>query len=119
MVTEVERLTDLAVELGETVSVGDHPHGVTLRVSDARYATQQVLRAEARILSLAERGRRGGYGRVPMPELTPYAKTLGLDSGQYLAVLKRLFELEGEVALSGRWPGGTGCRRTVPVGVGC
>ncbi len=31
-----------------------------------------------------------------------------------------LFELEGEVALSGRWPGGgTGCRRTVLVGVGC
>jgi len=31
-----------------------------------------------------------------------------------------LFELEGEVALSGRWPGGgTGCTRTVPVGVGC
>ena len=88
VVAEVERLTDLAVELGETVSVGDHPHGVTLRVSDARYATQQVLSAEARILSLAERGRRGGYGRVPMPELMPHAKTLGLDSGQYLAVLE-------------------------------
>jgi len=34
--------------------------------------------------------------------------------------LNRLLELEGEVALSGRWPGGgTGYRRTVPVGVGC
>jgi len=88
VVAEVERLTDFAVGLSETVSVGDHPHGVTPRVSDARYATVEVLNAEARILSLAERGRRGGYGRVPMPELMPHAKTLGLDSGQYLAVLE-------------------------------
>ena len=88
VVAEVERLTDLAVGLSETVSVGDHPHGVTPRVSDPRYATVEILSAEARILSLAERGRRGGYGKVPMSELMPYARTLGLDSGQYLAVLE-------------------------------
>ncbi len=88
VVAEVERLTDLAVGLSETVSVGGHPHGVTPRVSDTRYATVQILGAEARILSLAERGRRGGYGKVPMSELMPYARTLGLDSGQYLAVLE-------------------------------
>ena len=62
VVAEVERLTTVAVGLRETVSVGDHPHGVTPRVSDARYATQQVLTAEGRILALADRGRRGGYG---------------------------------------------------------
>jgi len=57
-------------------------------VSDARYATREVLSAEARILSLADRGRRGGYGRVPLSELIPHARTLGLDPGQYKAVLE-------------------------------
>jgi len=88
VVAEVERLTTLAVGLAETVSVGDQPHGVTPRVSDARYATQQVLSAEARILSLADRGRGGGYGQIPLSELTAQARTLGLDPGQYKAVLE-------------------------------
>ncbi len=88
VVAEVERLTALAVGLSETVSVGDHPHGVTPRRSDARYAAREVLSAEARILSLADRGRRGGYGRVPLNELIPHARTLGLDPGQYKAVLE-------------------------------
>jgi len=111
VVAEVERLTTLAVGLSETVSVGDHPHGVTPRVSDARYATREVLSAEARILSLADRGRRGGYGRVPLNELIPHARTLGLDPGQYKAVL--------EVAGSGDFlsvltaPAGAGKTRTL------
>jgi len=91
VVAEVERLTTVAVGLSETVSVGDHPHGVTPRVSDPRYATQQVLTAEGRILALADRGRRGGYGQVPLNDLRPQARTLGLDAGQYLA----LWELAG------------------------
>jgi len=91
VVAEVERLTTVAVGLAETVSVGDHPHGVTPRVSDPRYATLQVLTAEGRILALAGRGRRGGYGQIPLNELRPQARTLGLDAGQYLA----LWELAG------------------------
>jgi len=86
VVAEVERLTDLAVGLSETVSVGDHPHGVTPRVSDPRYATLQVLTAEGRILALVGRGRRGGYGQLPLSDLRPQGRTLGLDSGQYLAL---------------------------------
>jgi hypothetical protein len=88
VVAEVERLTVVAVGLEETVGVGDHPHGVTPRVSDARYASLEVLTAEGRILNLADKGRRGGYGQIPLPELMPYAKTLGLDGGQYKAVLE-------------------------------
>jgi len=61
---------------------------VTPRASDPRFATQQVLQAEARILSLADRGRRGGYGRVPLPDLMPHARALPLDGGQYKAVLE-------------------------------
>jgi len=91
VVAEVERLTDLAVGLAETVSVGDHPHGVTPRVSDPRYATLQVLTAEGRILALAGRGRGGGYGQLPLNDLRPHARALGLDSGQY----KALWELAG------------------------
>jgi len=91
VVAEVERLTTVAVGLSETVSVGDHPHGVTPRVSDPRYATLQVLTAEGRILALAGRGRRGGYGQIPLNDLRPQARTLGLDQGQY----KALWELAG------------------------
>lgn len=91
VVAEVERLTTVAVGLSETVSVGDHPHGVTPRVSDPRYATLQVLTAEGRILALADRGRRGGYGQIPLNDLRPQARTLGLDPGQY----KALWQLAG------------------------
>jgi len=91
VVTEVERLTTVAVGLAETVPVGDHPHGVTPRVSDPRYATLQVLTAEGRILALAGRGRRGGYGQIPLNDLRPQARTLGRDPGQY----KALWQLAG------------------------
>lgn len=87
VVAEVERLTTVAVGLSETVSVGDHPHGVTPRVSDARYATLEVLNAEGRILALADRGRRGGYGQIPLNDLKPHARTLGLDRGQFTALI--------------------------------
>jgi len=88
VLAEVERLTTLALGLTETVPVGGQPHGATPRASDPRFATQQVLQAEARILSLADRGRRGGYGRVPLPDLMPHARALPLDGGQYKAVLE-------------------------------
>ncbi len=87
VVPEVERLTTMALGLLATVSVGDHPHGVTPRVSDARYATLEVLNAEGRILALADRGRRGGYGQIPLNELKPHARTLGLDRRQFTALI--------------------------------
>ena len=58
----VEQLTDTALRLAEAVPVGQPIRGVTPRRSDLRYATVQVLRAEARILDLAARGRGVGYG---------------------------------------------------------
>ena len=88
----VEQLTDLALGLDEAVTIGLQRVGVTPRASDARYATVQVLAAEARILDLAGRGRRGGYGQVPHTALMPLAREgLGrqgrLDPSQYRAVL--------------------------------
>jgi conjugative relaxase-like TrwC/TraI family protein len=85
VVTLVEELADRALELAEAVSVGEHPRGVTPRASDSRWASAQVLEAEARILSLAERGRGGGYGRVPDLLLIPRLLTAGLDASQYEA----------------------------------
>jgi len=86
VLVEVERITTLALGLAETVPVGDRPQGVTSRASDPRYATQQVLTAEARILSLAERGERGGYAPIGLPQLLVHTHALGLDPGQHQAV---------------------------------
>jgi len=86
VLAEVERITTLALGLTETVPIGDQPHGVTVRASDPRYATQQVLTAEARILSLTQRGHRGGYAQIGLPQLLVHTHALGLDPGQHTAV---------------------------------
>jgi conjugative relaxase-like TrwC/TraI family protein len=87
VVERVEQLTDVALGLEAAIPIGQQTVGVTVRASDARYATVQVLNAEARILDLAARGRRGGYGRVPHPALMPMGRDGGLDPSQYRAVL--------------------------------
>ena len=88
VVVRVEQLTDLALGLDEAVPIGRPGAGVTPRASDARYATVQVLSAEARILDLAGRGRRGGQGHVPLPALMRMGREGGLDPSQYRAVLQ-------------------------------
>jgi conjugative relaxase-like TrwC/TraI family protein len=95
LVARVEELTDQALALAEAVSVGEHPQGKTARASDGRWASAEVLAAEARILSLAEQGRAGGYGQVPAQMLTtaltrPLAGPGrgGLDAGQHGALLR-------------------------------
>ncbi len=70
----MEQLTDLALGLDDAVTIGLQSVGVTPRASDARYATVQVLSTEARILDLAARGRRGGYGQVPHSALMPLGR---------------------------------------------
>jgi conjugative relaxase-like TrwC/TraI family protein len=87
VVARVEELTDLALGLDEAVVIGRQSVGVTARASDARYATVQVLSAEARILDLAGRGRRGGYGQVRHTALMPMGRDGRLDPSQYRAVL--------------------------------
>ncbi len=92
VVARVEELTDLALGLDGAVVIGRQSVGMTSRASDARYATVQVLSAEARILDLAAGGRRGGYGQVPHTAVMPLARDgLGqhgrLDPSQYRAVL--------------------------------
>jgi conjugative relaxase-like TrwC/TraI family protein len=92
VVARVEQLTDLALGMDDAVAIGQQSVGVTPRASDARYATVQVLTAEAQILDLAGRGRRGpgsgGYGRVPLTALMPMCRDDGLDPSQYRAVLQ-------------------------------
>ena len=87
----VEELTGRALALAEAVSVGEHPQGVTARASDGRWASAEVLAAEARILSLADRGQACGYGRVPIHVLTagPVARLREvLDAGQQAALTR-------------------------------
>ena len=80
--TRVEAFTDRALGVSEAVSMGEHPKGVTVRASDGRWASAEVLGAEARILSFAERGRGGGYGAVPDMIATRALIFAGLDAGQ-------------------------------------
>ena len=87
VVDRVELLTDVALGLDDAVPIGLQSVGVTPRASDARYATVQVLAAEARILDVAAHGRHGGYGRVPLTTLMPAGRTEGLDPSQRRAVL--------------------------------
>ena len=88
VVERVEQLTDAALGLDDAIPVGLQSVGVTPRASDARYATLQVLNAETQILDLAARGRRGGYGQVPLTALMPLGRDGGLDPSQYRAVLQ-------------------------------
>ncbi len=88
VVARVEQLTGLALGLDDAVPIGLQSVGVTPRASDARYATVQVLAVEARILDLAARGRRGGYGQVTLTALMPAGRDGGLDASQRLAVLR-------------------------------
>ncbi|HEX3827213.1 MAG TPA: MobF family relaxase [Sporichthyaceae bacterium] len=82
----VEELTEVALGLAEAVPVGEHPRGVTPRASDSRWASADVLAAEARVLSLAERGRGRGYGQVDGLLLDIRLLASGLDPGQREAV---------------------------------
>ncbi|MDQ3579876.1 MAG: relaxase domain-containing protein, partial [Actinomycetota bacterium] len=87
VVAKVEAFTDQALALVEAVPVGSPVRGGTPRASDARYATVQVLSAEARILALARQGRLGGYGRVPDERVKLAAAQAGrLDPDQQYAL---------------------------------
>ena len=61
VVTQVAALTKAALGLSEAVPVGQPARGLTVRASDPRSATVEVLQAESRILNLARRGK--GRGR--------------------------------------------------------
>jgi hypothetical protein len=88
VVARIEQLTDAALGLDAAIPIGQQTIGVTARASDARYATVQVLTAEARILDLAARGQRSDFGRVPLTALMPKGRDGRLDPSQYRAVLQ-------------------------------
>ncbi len=82
----VEDLTERALGAPEAVPVGCQPRGVTARASDHRWAGAEVLAAEGRVLSLAERGRGGGYGQAPASSVLVAIDDAGLDATQWAAV---------------------------------
>jgi conjugative relaxase-like TrwC/TraI family protein len=112
VVATVERLTDEALELDAAVSVGSHPRGVTARASDARWAGATVLAAEARVLSLAERGRGAGHGLVHPAVLITFLADTGLDADQHAAV--RALAGDGDFVSVLTAPAGAG--KTVTLG---
>jgi hypothetical protein len=113
VVALVEQYTDRALGLPEAVPVGEHPTGRTPRASDTRWAGADVLAAEARVLSLAERGRAAGYGLVhPAVLITALADTQ-LDVDQHAAV--RALAGDGDFVSVLTAPAGAG--KTVTLGV--
>ena len=111
IVALVEELTDRALALEDAVPVGRHPQGRTARASDARWAGAEVLAAEARVLSLAERGRSAGYGRSRAAAAIVAFTDAALDRGQWPAA----FELAtgGDFLSVLTAPAGAGKTRTL------
>jgi conjugative relaxase-like TrwC/TraI family protein len=81
----VELLTALAVGHADVVGLGELRNGFTARASDHRYATQELLAAERRVLALAEAGRQAMRAAVPST-LASLLVGGGLDDDQLRAV---------------------------------
>lgn len=79
----VEHLTDRAAK--QAVRLRDHDDGPH-RASDARYASQETLAAEQRIVNRAVAGRRRGYGVVADEVTRRHTRAAGLDSTQSVAI---------------------------------
>ncbi|MFN2539007.1 MAG: AAA family ATPase [Mycobacteriales bacterium] len=88
----IERVTDRALELSDSVPVGAPVHGVTSRASDARYATVEILTAEQRILTLARDGQHIAACAIDPTRLRTHLDALPsrLDSSQLQALLHLL-----------------------------
>jgi conjugative relaxase-like TrwC/TraI family protein len=112
-VRAVEELTEAALGLAEAVGVGEHPRGRTPRASDARWASADVLAAEARVLSLAGRGRGRGYGQVDGLLLDIRLLASGLDPSQREAV--RRLAGDGDFVSVLTAPAGSGKTHTLGV----
>jgi conjugative relaxase-like TrwC/TraI family protein len=82
----VERLTDTGLTRGGAVYLGAPRQGRTARASNPRYATPELLGAEARVLDRAERGQRAGCGVVDPVTAGWHADRAGLDPDQRAAV---------------------------------
>jgi conjugative relaxase-like TrwC/TraI family protein len=83
----VERLTDAGLTRGGAVYLGAPRHGDTARASDPRYATPELLDAEARVLDRAERGQRIERGVANALTADARIEQAGLDHDQRAAVL--------------------------------
>jgi conjugative relaxase-like TrwC/TraI family protein len=82
----VEHLTDTALARGGAIPLGAPQHGQTARRSDPRYATQELLAAEARVLHRAQHGQQTGCGVANTELATQHITRAGLDAGQAAAV---------------------------------
>ncbi|HUZ84083.1 MAG TPA: AAA family ATPase, partial [Gaiellales bacterium] len=85
---QVERLTDAALAHRDVVGLGQLPDGVTRRRSDPRYATRELLAAEARVLAAADTGRAADLATVDPATAQAVAAAASLDADQQAAVVR-------------------------------
>jgi conjugative relaxase-like TrwC/TraI family protein len=111
--TTVEHLTDTALARGGAVLLGAPQHGETARRSDPRYATEELLAAEARILHRAEHGQQTGCGVANADLVRQHLARAGLDADQAAAV--RAATLSGDAITVITAPAGAG--KTTALGV--
>jgi conjugative relaxase-like TrwC/TraI family protein len=83
----VERLTDRALELEQTVTLRPEPDG-PVRASDARYASATTMNRELAILQFADAGRGLGVATCRAPVVARVCRRCGLDQAQTAAVAR-------------------------------
>ncbi|MHB2023127.1 MAG: ATP-dependent DNA helicase, partial [Mycobacteriales bacterium] len=84
----VEELADAALGLPEAVSLGEVADGLTRRRSDHRYATAELLAAEARVLTAAGAGRTAGLAQVDQVNSVYLLTAATLDADQQAALTR-------------------------------
>jgi hypothetical protein len=107
----VEQLTDTGLARGGAVPLGAPRHGETARRSDPRYATEELLAAEARVLQRAEHGQHGGYAVANTAIAAQQIASAGLDADQAAAF--RATTLSGDAITVITAPAGAGTTTTL------
>ena len=85
---QLEALTDAALGRPDAVPLGAPPQGACPRRSDARYASAELLAAEARVLARAAAGTSARMGEAPLALVLIRAAEAGLDDSQTDAVVQ-------------------------------
>jgi AAA domain len=109
----VEQLTDTALARGGAIPLGAPRHGETARRSDPRYATRELLAAEARVLHRAEHGQQTGCGVVNAELARQHITRAALDADQAAAIKAAV--LHGDAITVITAPAGAG--KTTTLGV--
>jgi conjugative relaxase-like TrwC/TraI family protein len=112
---DIETLTDAALAQPHAVQLGTVRDGLTPRRSDDRYATAELVAAEARVLALANAGQRAGHGVVIPLHSVQRIRESNLAPDQRVAVMR--LTCNGDFISLMTAPAGTGKTTTLGVAV--